>query len=502
MTAMSSRRLASLAAAALLVCLARPVFSQNEALNRDLLEQRIAAGESVAAVTVAGENLAGLTAANANLSGLKADGADLRGASFTGCYMDGISLKNAQMRGATIVDCSLMDAVLDGADLSGARLESLDLMGASISGCNFTGAHLADLRFAPGHLGHIPGLRIALEGALGHKVSLAYAAGLSGDAFAFVYSSDTPSYDSLLPFSSNPLVSAFDALGIKAAYRGNWIRAAAQNRLEGTLLSKGTGLLPLNLTGLPGVGEIGAGPFWGIVTKMNKVKRDVTFDITVPPFGPRTLTRAELEQAWVYQTPMMEPAGSGPADASFALLMIPSPTPETKTETKAKRKPQAKPPTPKEAATAALLHAIGLARDERTYMNRWPGVMGLSVLAADLHTASTREDAPSVLRMTAWEGRPRLDLIAARKLAAAFIQEVAALYDADTQSDLMSAAGLYASEAQLFAQRWPRIQPDAKAKPDLDTARAQCKQASELVLEAVVLEKNADDIIEKALTKK
>ena len=163
---------------------------------------------------------------------------------------------------------------------------------------------------------------------------------------------------------------------------------------------------------------------------------------------------------------------------------------------------KAKKPTPKETATGALLHAAGLTRDERTYMNRWPGVMGMSVLAADLHTASTREDAPSVLRMAAWEGQPRADLIGARRMAAAFLQEVATLYDADAQADLISAAGLYASEAQLFAQRWPRIQPEAKAKPDLDIARSQCSKASALVLEAVVLEKNAADLIEKTLRRK
>ena len=490
MTAMSSCRVWAFAVATLLACLSHPVLSQNEALTRDDLEQRIALGQSVAGLSFAGADLAGLTAVNANLAGLKAEGADLRGASFTGCFMDGVDFKNAQARGATIVDCSLMDAVLTGMDFSGARLEGLDLMGASVTGCKFTGAHLADLRFSPSHLDHIPGLRVALESSLGHPVSLAYAAGLTGDSFAFVYNSDSPAYDALLPFSSNPLVSAFDALGIKAAYRGNWIRAAAKNRLEGTLLSKGLGLLPLSFTTFPDVGEIGTGPFWGVVTKMNKVKRDVTFDITVPPFGNRTLTRTELETAWVYQTPMMEPAGLGPADATFALLMIPAPS------------PKAKKPTPKETATAALLHAVGLARDERTYLNCWPGVMGMSVLAADLHTASTRDDAASVLRMAAWEGRPRADLIGARRLAVAFLQEVATLYDADVQSELISAAGLYASEAQLLAQRWPRIQTDAKGKPDLEIARGQCKKASELVLEAVVLEKNAAEMIEKALQKK
>jgi hypothetical protein len=496
MTAMSSRCVAAtryaaaVAVAAFLTCLASPVFSQNVALSRDLLEQRIKAGEPLTGVTVAGVNLAGFSAANANLGGLQAEGTDLRGATFTGCYMDGVNLKNAQARGATVVDCSLQDAVLDGADFSGARFEGIDLIGASITGCKFTGAHLADLRFAPSHLDHLPGLRIAMETALGRKVSLAYAAGLTGDAFTFVYCSDTPGYVSLLPFTANPLVSAFDTLGIKATYRGNWIRAAAKNRLEGTLLSKGTGLLPLTLTGFPDVGDIGVGPFWSLVTKLTKVKRDVTFDVTIPGFGSRTLTREQLEQAWVYHTPMLEPAGDVPPEASFALLMVPAPAPKDKK------------PTPLEIATAALSHVVGLARDERTYMNRWPGVMGMSVLAADLHTASTREDAPAVLRMAAWEGQPRLDLIGARRMAAAFIQEVAPLYDADAQAELISAAGLYASEAQLLAQRWPRIQPDARAKADLDLTRSQCKKASELILEAVVLEKNAAEIIEKALAKK
>jgi hypothetical protein len=460
------------------------LFSDEAPLTRDVVEQKIAAGESLAEAQLSGLALGGLTADNINFAGATAQKADLRGAKFTGCCFDRAILKDAQARGVTIIRCSMVNAVLDGTDFSGARLEDVDMMGASLTGCKFAGARLTDLSFSPNRMYYTEGLRQALKVALGEDVSIAFTCGVSGDAFSFVYNSDDPQYKPGLPFSANPLVCAFDAEGAKATYRCGWIRKAAMNRLVATMLSGGICVLPLHLESLPDVGEMGTGPYAAVITKIRKENRDYVFEVLTPPFGSHEYKREELEQLWAYQTPTLEAAADGPVapEATHALLMVPGPI---------ARRPRA------DIAAAALRRAVELARDERTDAIRWPGIMGLNVLAADLHTAWTKEDAPSVVRMAAWQTGPRQDVIGSRKQAAAFLQEIAPLFDPAVQGDLITASGLYASEAQLLAMRWPMIQASAKTPAELDAARANCKKASGLILEVAALEKQATDTIER-----
>ncbi|MCA9607918.1 MAG: DUF2169 domain-containing protein [Myxococcales bacterium] len=201
---------------------------------RDLVTARIAAGESLASLTLVEADLTLLDLSGQDLSGAILVRADLSNATLDGARLDGAILDHAKLGGATLRRASLRDASLsfveaDGADfteaaldfaiaeramLSGARFERVhapglaldecfaagacfdgadlseaELAGSSFDEASFRGATLTETRFVGSSLRnadldqvHAPGLR-ASDGADLSEARIRYAR-LDGASFA------------------------------------------------------------------------------------------------------------------------------------------------------------------------------------------------------------------------------------------------------------------------------------------------------------------------------
>ena len=124
-------------------------------LTREVVEERVARGESFA-----GENFRGL-----DLSGLKMKGIDFSGAIFTG-----VVLKDTELEGA-----NLSAADLKGADLSGTILTGANLAGANLSGAKMEKACLKDADATEGSLTYVQMAGAVLTDAVFEKAVMSKA---------------------------------------------------------------------------------------------------------------------------------------------------------------------------------------------------------------------------------------------------------------------------------------------------------------------------------------
>lgn len=115
--------------------------SEPSTLTRELVQTRLAAGESLADENLSGLDLSGLPMQGANLAGADLSGAILAGSVLDGADMTGCVLTEADFRGASLKNVIMNEAVavavnMDEADLEGALAGS----GADFSQATFRNA--------------------------------------------------------------------------------------------------------------------------------------------------------------------------------------------------------------------------------------------------------------------------------------------------------------------------------------------------------------------------
>ncbi len=98
-------------------------------ITREVVQQRVAAGEALF-----GEDLRGI-----DLSGL-----DLTGGDFREAILSGVNMENAILPAVDFSKADLSKTVLSAAGLSAAKLKDTDLTGANLTGADLTGANLDD----------------------------------------------------------------------------------------------------------------------------------------------------------------------------------------------------------------------------------------------------------------------------------------------------------------------------------------------------------------------
>lgn len=128
-------------------------------LTRLQVEERVAAGKSLAGRNMAGQDLSGMdlrgadlsqaNLLNASLTGAKLDGADLTGAKCMGADLTGASLPKAKLDGAVFMNAKMPGAVLAGTTAAAAIFRGADLAKADFSGAKLNKA-IFDRATAPG----------------------------------------------------------------------------------------------------------------------------------------------------------------------------------------------------------------------------------------------------------------------------------------------------------------------------------------------------------------
>ncbi len=105
--------------------------------TRQMVEHKVALGESLA-----NENLSGLDLSRLNLKGADFAGANLYGSNLKACIMTQCNFTGANLAAANISEVQATQANFSNAALSGANLEKADLKEADMTGANLAGANL------------------------------------------------------------------------------------------------------------------------------------------------------------------------------------------------------------------------------------------------------------------------------------------------------------------------------------------------------------------------
>ncbi len=216
-------------------------YAQDEtaALRSLLSSGQVEPGEDFTGAIVPGVSCKGL-----DLHGTAWDGAELRGALFEGVDLTRASFVDANLRGAVLRNCDLAGATLTGAELSGAVFDHVCLAGADLTGATLQGTSFEAIIFSPAGSRFSDALLLALNGlrqqAGETELSPTFVAGMSGEAFWFVYNSQDPAMSMGIPFAANPLVKALQSAGCKADLVVNTSRTKAFGALDRTLKAGGT----------------------------------------------------------------------------------------------------------------------------------------------------------------------------------------------------------------------------------------------------------------------
>jgi len=427
-------------------------------------------------------NLAGLHLQGANLEAAQWTEADLRGAWFVDCSMSGAQITDTNARGISFEGCDLSFATISGSDLAGASITNSLLWGTTLENVELRGAHLQGNRLSPSGARHLVALSLALQQvpprgvgttATSHELAgLETVAGLSGDAFAFVYDAENPGAWPGQPFTQNPIVAAAEVLSCPVKTEWRLSRAIAFERLRIALNAGEVCMLPVQIS-FPGAsGDTLAEPLWAVATELVTSGEQVLCRLTVPPFGEMLLEAEQLDEKWQPAKATLQPATAEPAEIKYPLIVI-SPPPRSLTH--------------QQTALWAIGNAIEMlkATNAGSDTTLYPGLQGLQKLASDLAAANAADDGVRLIELAAWEGLPRLSFIGARRAAASFLSQVSEYFLPQQADVLTETAMLILSEAAMLETQW---QPFGRGKLAALTTKEAVQENLQVLAEVQAVE--------------
>jgi uncharacterized protein YjbI with pentapeptide repeats len=110
------------------------------------LQDKLAAGESLAGTDLAGADLTGMDLSGQNLQGCNLSGAVMENINLANVDLGGVILSNAILTGAILTEAKLKGAKLDKVSASGCNLAKADLSGADLSNAEFYKADLSEAK--------------------------------------------------------------------------------------------------------------------------------------------------------------------------------------------------------------------------------------------------------------------------------------------------------------------------------------------------------------------
>ena len=436
------------------------------------------AGKSFRGAALTGMDLAALRCAGLDLRGTNWARADLRGAAFSGVNLAGASLDEAIARGATFIDCDMVGVTMRHADLSGALFRGVQLAGADLAGSKLHGAEFEGAMYSRTGGRHTGAIAVALATLAAAEPQVGaspwtppLAAGLSGDAFAFVYNTADARQWPLAPFTESPVRAAMAAAGHDVTALFDLSATKAADALVEALQGGKICLLPVSLVGEEMQGGDLRQAFWAAALTMNDIERPARAVLLIPPFGRREYVPAQLADRWAGPWPTLAPAGAERSEARHPLYVI------SRGEA---------PRAPRDAVLAALRQGAMIINDRRTYGALVPGVPGLERLAEDLNRAARSGDVQLVSALAAWDGTPRRLLISARRQAAEFLEQAAGVMLPMERPDMARAAALYRNEADILANSFPALKTDATLT--MEETRARYARAAGVISEVAHIE--------------
>lgn len=467
----------------LVLCTTVPADESKSPASPLQVREYAAAGRSFAGAGLAAMDLSGLSCKGLDLTGTKWLRTDLRGARFDATDLTGAVMDEASLRGATFSGSNLTGLQAKKADLSGALFQGSCLAGANLAGAVLDGAQFNGTAYSQTGGRYLDALAIALSAlnsgaSTGTPLTLTptLAAGLAGDPFAFVYNTADPTAEPIAPFNDNPLRAAVTSLGGMLQVQYDLPAANAFEALTRAVQAGKVGLVPITLAGGTMQGSDFDQPFWAVATGVDEVAQPVQLVTFVPPFGERKLSAEDFAAVCAGPFGTLEPVGTERSHARYPVFLL-SRGAETK--------------TPQDALVAALRRAADILQDQRTYTTYVPGVAGLQNLSQDFGRMGITPEAAATSGLMAWGEAPRKQLVKARREAAAFLDQAAALLPEATRPLLSQAAALFRSEAQFLDTGFPAA--DASGTPAqrylaASQALAQCaaieSSAAQLLAEA------------------
>jgi len=451
-------------------------------LSQDEIQQMIEAGESLAELDFGSAKLAGLHLQGVNLDAAHWAAADLRGAWFVDCSMKQANISDTNARGISLAGSDLSFATISDSDLAGASITNSLLWGTTFDNVELRGAHLQGNRLSPSGARHLVALSAALQqvpprgtgtSATSHELAaLKTVAGLSGDAFGFVYDAENPGAWPGQPFTQNPIVAAAEVLGCPVETQWRLSRAVAFERLRIALNAGDACLLPLQIS-FPGVsGDTLAQPLWAVATELTAVGEQVLCRLTVPPFGEMLLEAEELDEKWRPAQVTLQPASEAPSDVKYPLVTI-------------QRPPRFL--THQQTVLWAIGNAIEMMKAISTSSEStvYPGLQGIQKLASDLAAADAADDGVRLVQLSAWEGLPRVSFIGARRAAADFLSQVSEYFLPQQADLLIETAVLLRSEAAMLETQW---QPFGRGKLAALTTKEAVQENLQVLAEVQAVE--------------
>ncbi len=418
----------------------------------------VGAVESLDEVAFGSVNLAGLYLQGADLEAAQWTEADLRGAWFADCSMSGAQITDTNARGIAFEGTDLSFTTISDSDLAGASFRNTLLWGTTLDNVVLRGAHLQGNRLSPSGARHLVALSLALQqvpprgagtAATSHALAaLETVAGLSGDAFGFVYDAENPGAWPGQPFTQNPIVAAAGVLGCPVKTDWRLSQAVAFERLRIALNAGEVCMLPVQIS-FPGVsGDTLAEPLWAVATELTAVGEQVLCRLTVPPFGEMLLEAKQLDEKWQPARATLQPASAAPPEVKYPLITI-------------QRPPRFL--THQQTVLWAIGNAIEMMKAISTSSESplYPGLQGLQKLASDLAAANAADDDVRLAQLSAWEGLPRLSFIGARRAAADFLSQASEHFLPQQADLLVETAVLLYSEAAMLETQW---QPFGRGK--------------------------------------
>ena len=418
----------------------------------------VGAVEPLGEVEFGSVNLAGLHLQGVNLEAARWAEADLRGAWFVDCSMRGAQITDTNARGISFEGSDLSFATISTSVLAGASITNSLLWGTTLQNVELRGAHLQGNRLSPSGARHLVALSLALQqvpprgvrsAAVSHELAaLETIAGLSGDAFAFVYDAENPGAWPGQPFTQNPIVAAAEVLSCPVKTEWRLSRAVAFNKLRTALGAGDVCLLPVQIS-FPGVsGDTLSEPLWAVATQLTAVGEQVVCRLTVPPFGEMLLGAEQLDEKWQPAKATLQSATAEPVEIKYPLIVI---------------SPPSRSLTHQQTALWAIGNAIEMMKETNAGSDTtlYPGLEGLQKLASDLAAANVNDDGIRLVELAAWEGLPRLSFIGARRAAADFLSEVSEHFLPQQADLLVETAVLLRSEAAMLETQW---QPFGRGK--------------------------------------
>lgn len=442
-------------------------------LTVDVVRQAVAEGKSLAGESIGPLDLAGVRLGAVDLSGTRWSRTDWRGATFTGTHLTGAVLEGVIARGATFIGADLSGLKAKQTDLAGAKLQDCLITGVRLEECNLAGTDFSGCRYSLSGARYLDALAQALAAATGQDVSPALVAGLTGDAFAFVYSPANPTAAPTTPFTEHPFKAAAAAMGVPLQILYDLAPARATETLRRSLAAGSGCLLLISQAGSGPGGSDLQEPYWAVAREVLRQDGTEAVVLDVPPFGERCIPLADLAKPWEGPYPTLEPIGTGRVKARYALSIFGKP---------------AKPVAMSEAVAIAVRRGAEMILDRRTYGTWNPGAVGLRKLARDLQAAQSLPEAQRQ-GLAQWSGTPRKVLTGARRQAAEFLEAAAGTFPEAQKASLVQAAALFRGEATFLETKLP----------DLAAKTSSWEEAARVIQEAAGIETTAAGLMQEAV---